>query len=103
MCPYFPKAILAVLCSLMLCPPCGAQMWTDISWTGAQNGRIASIAVDPADPSHWLLGVGNGGVWETRDGGGNWLPLSDGWPTLATGAIAFAPSDPKTIYVGTGE
>src|SRR5262249_45830920 len=77
--------------------------WTDISWKGIQNGRIASIAVDPADPNHWLAGYGNGGVWETRDGGGNWLPRSDDWPTLATGAIAFAPSDPKTIYLGTGE
>jgi photosystem II stability/assembly factor-like uncharacterized protein len=67
------------------------------------SGRIASIAVDPTDLSHWLLGVGNGGVWETRNAGGNWVPLTDGAPTLATGDIAFDPTNPRTIYVGTGE
>ncbi|HLK51703.1 MAG TPA: putative Ig domain-containing protein [Bryobacteraceae bacterium] len=67
------------------------------------SGRVASIAVDPSDQNHWLIGVGNGGVWESHDAGSNWVPLSDGWPTLSIGAVTFAPSDPKTIYVGTGE
>jgi hypothetical protein len=26
------------------------------------SGRVSSIAVDPRDPSRWLVGVGNGGV-----------------------------------------
>ena len=68
-----------------------------------QSGRVSAIAVDPADARHWLLGVGNGGVWESHDAGGSWVPLTDSAPTLATGAIAFAPSDPSVIYVGTGE
>ena len=67
------------------------------------SGRISSIAVDPADFLHWLLGVGFGGVWETRDAGTTWVSLTDGAPTLATGAIAFDPTNPRTIYVGTGE
>src|SRR5947209_4664971 len=33
------------------------------------SGRIASIAVDPTDDGHWLVGVSNGGLWETRDAG----------------------------------
>ncbi len=67
------------------------------------SARVASIAVDPTNGSHWLVGVGSGGVWETRDAGVAWLPLTDGQPTLATGAIAFDPTDPQTIYVGTGQ
>ena len=59
--------------------------------------------MDPTNPSHWLLGVGNGGVWETRDTGRTWTAVADDAPTLATGAVAFAPSDPNIIYVGTGE
>ncbi|HEY1339541.1 MAG TPA: IPT/TIG domain-containing protein [Bryobacteraceae bacterium] len=59
--------------------------------------------MDPSDRTHWLVGVGNGGVWETRDSGSSFTPLSDAWPTLVVGAVAFAPSDPKIIYVGTGE
>jgi uncharacterized protein (TIGR03437 family) len=70
---------------------------------GPFGGRVAAIAVDPSDENHWLVGFGNGGVWETRDAGANWRSMSDDWPTLVIGAIAFAPSDPKTIYVGTGE
>lgn len=67
------------------------------------SGRIGSIAVDPTDLNHWLLGVGNGGVWETRDAGGSWVPLTDAAPTLATGDVTFDPTNPRTIYVGTGE
>src|SRR5262245_15574654 len=64
------------------------------------SGRVSSIAVDPRDASRWLVGVGNGGVWETRDGGTSFNPITDEAPTLATGAIAFAPGNPDTIYVG---
>src|SRR5262249_37297893 len=32
-------------------------------------GRVSSVAIDPADATHWLVGVGNGGIWESRDGG----------------------------------
>jgi photosystem II stability/assembly factor-like uncharacterized protein len=67
------------------------------------SGRVASIAVDPSDPNHWLLGVGNGGVWETRDTGQTWAAIADDAPTLAVGAVAFAPSDSNVIYVATGE
>src|SRR5262249_30002292 len=66
-------------------------------------GRVASLAVDPQNPSHWLAGFGNGGLWESRDAGANWTSLSDSWPSLAIGAVAFAPGSPNTIYVGTGE
>ena len=67
------------------------------------SGRVATIAVDPSNAYHWLIGVGNGGVWESMDGGTSWLPIADSAPTLAIGSIAFAPSNPRIIYVGTGE
>jgi photosystem II stability/assembly factor-like uncharacterized protein len=67
-----------------------------------QSGRVASIAVDPRDSSHWLIGTG-GGVWETRTSGQAWAPITDDAPTTAIGAVAFAPSDTSVIYVGTGE
>ena len=89
-----------------------AQVWSSIGppylvrASNPQNfnaGRVSSIAVDPSDPDHWLIGVGNGGVWESRDAGGSWTPLTDAAPTLAIGAVAFAPSDPSIIYAATGE
>src|SRR5208282_1612650 len=32
-----------------------------------------------------------------------WTPIFDGQPAASIGALAVAPSDPKTIYAGTGE
>lgn len=81
----------------------GSSPATPDSYNTYSSGRVSSIAVDPRDPSRWLVGVGNGGVWETRDGGGTFTPLTDDAPTLATGAVAFAPSNPDVVYVATGE
>lgn len=62
---------------------------------GAENsGRIVSLAVDPADASHWLITADSGGIWETADAGGTWTPRTDDQSTLqlssASAAIAFA-------------
>src|SRR5437762_4578233 len=71
--------------------------------TRPMSGRVGAVAVDPIDPSHWLIGAAQGGVWETRDAGATWTPRTDAQASLAMGAIAFAPSDPRTIYAGSGE
>ncbi len=70
--------------------------------TRPMSGRVTAIAVDPRDENRWLIGGAQGGVWETRDAGSSWKPLTDDQPALAIGAIAFAPSDPNILYVGTG-
>jgi len=49
------------------------------------------------------IGVNNGGVWKSDDYGRTWTPIFDDQPTGSIGAIAVAPSDPRTIYVGSGE
>ncbi len=67
------------------------------------SGRIVSIAVDPTNNAHWLVGGAMGGVWETRDTGVTWSPKTDDQASLAIGALAFAPSNPAIIYAGTGE
>lgn len=67
------------------------------------SGRVADVAVDPSDVNHWLIGAAQGGIWETFDGGSTWSPRTDDQPTLAMGAIAFAPSNPNIVYAGTGE
>ncbi|HEY0783040.1 MAG TPA: glycoside hydrolase, partial [Thermoanaerobaculia bacterium] len=42
-------------------------------------------------------------MWKTTDAGRVWKPIFDGQPTQSIGALAVAPSDPKVIYVGSGE
>jgi hypothetical protein len=64
-------------------------------------GRVAAVALDPSDPRHLL--AGGGGIWESHDGGWTWTPRSDDQPTLAIGAVAFAPGDPSVAYAGTGQ
>ena len=67
------------------------------------SGRVTTIAVDPRDLQHWLIGAAQGGIWETRDAGTTWIPKTDAAASLAMGKIAFAPGDPAIVYAGTGE
>ncbi len=67
------------------------------------SGRMSALAVDPNNSNHWLVGGAGGGVWETLNAGNNWTALTDALPSLAVGAIAFAPSNSRVIYLGTGE
>ncbi|HVF62235.1 MAG TPA: hypothetical protein VNJ70_20685 [Thermoanaerobaculia bacterium] len=71
--------------------------------TREMAGRMTDIAIHPTDPNRWLVGGAHGGIWETRDAGSTWSSLTDDQPSLATGSIAIAASDPQVIYVGTGE
>lgn len=96
-------------------PPSPAVAWRSLgplaipdgqtygSGTATMAGRVTAIAVDPSDSEHLLVGSAAGGVWETRDGGNSWSPRTDDQPTLSIGALAFDPSDPSTVYAGTGE
>lgn len=66
-------------------------------------GRVSSIAVDPGNPRHLLLGAAGGGIWESSDTGATWEARTDQMPSLAIGAIAFDPADPRKGYAGSGE
>jgi photosystem II stability/assembly factor-like uncharacterized protein len=69
------------------------------------TGRITTIAVDPSDSTGntVLIGGAMGGIWRTTDAGQTWTPVGDQNVSLAMGSIAFAPSQPGTIYAATGE
>jgi photosystem II stability/assembly factor-like uncharacterized protein len=64
---------------------------------------VSSIAVDPGNPRHILLGAAGGGIWESKDSGATWLPRTDRMPSLAIGAVAFDPRNAKRVYAGSGE
>lgn len=67
------------------------------------GGRVSDIAVDPVAPDTFYIGLATGGVWKTVNAGATFSPLFDKEPLLSIGAVAVAPSDPKVIWVGTGE
>ena len=68
-----------------------------------RGGRTVAAVGIPADPSVFYIGAVNGGVWTTNDFGRTWRPIFDDQPTGSIGAIAIAPSDPRILYVGSGE
>jgi photosystem II stability/assembly factor-like uncharacterized protein len=68
-----------------------------------RGGRVVAVAGVPGDSRTFYFGAVNGGVWKTTDAGTVWRPIFDNQAVGSIGAIAVAPSDFKTIYVGTGE
>ncbi len=68
-----------------------------------RGGRAVAVAGVPGDSTTFYFGAVNGGIWKTTDAGVTWTPIFDGQPVASIGALAAAPSDPKTIYAGTGE
>ena len=68
-----------------------------------RGGRVLAISGVPNEPAHFYFGSVNGGVWETHDAARTWQPIFDGQSIGSIGAIALAPSNPKVIYVGSGE
>jgi photosystem II stability/assembly factor-like uncharacterized protein len=68
-----------------------------------RGGRALAVTGVPGQPEHFYFGSVDGGVWESRNAGRTWNPIFDAEPVGSIGAIAIAPSNPQTIYVGTGE
>lgn len=71
------------------------------------GGRVTAVAGVPNEPNHFYAGYAGSGVWETTDYGSHWDNLTDKYFSHMTsgtvGAMAVAPSNPKIIYVGTGD
>jgi photosystem II stability/assembly factor-like uncharacterized protein len=67
------------------------------------GNRIASVAGISGDASTYYAGAASGGVWKSTDGGNRFQPVFDQEPAAAIGALAVAPSEPSTVWAGTGE
>ena len=82
----------------------GALKWRSIGpYIG---GRVVAVAGVAQRRDLFYMGAVDGGLWRSTDYGVKWVNLTD--HTLpgsseSIGAIAVAPSNPKILYVGTGE
>ena len=98
-----PLALAATL--RVPAPP--ANIDTALHWRSVgpfTGGRVTTVAGIADQPNVFYMGTAGGGVWETDDYGATWQSISDkDIKTGAIGAIAIAPSNPKIIYVGTGD
>lgn len=83
----------------------GSQPIEDEYWSGTDmaSGRVVSLAPHPSDANTVYAASASGGLWKTTDGGVNWMPMTDELATLNHGCVALDPSNPNTVYLGTGE
>jgi photosystem II stability/assembly factor-like uncharacterized protein len=113
--------LLASLCVLLFPFALSAQqhdpaMYQELHWRMIgpfRGGRTVAISGVPGQPNVFYMAPNNGGVWKTTDFGHTWNPIFDGQSkddqpnddhrSGSIGALAVAPSNPNTIYVGSGE
>lgn len=67
------------------------------------SGRISDFAVNPQKPSEYYVAVASGGVWKTTNSGTTYKPIFDSQKSYSIGVVEMAPTNPYTIWVGTGE
>src|SRR6185503_10964670 len=67
------------------------------------GGRVSDIALDPKDPYTFYVALGTGGLMKTADNGGSFDGVFEKEAVAAVGAVAVAPSDPKVVWLGSGE
>ena len=83
----------------------GPDVYSRLPWRhiGPEGNRISAVAGVPGQPLVYYAGSASGGIHKTTDGGITWEAIFDGQPVHSIGDIAVAPSDPSTVWAGTGE
>ncbi|HEV3343691.1 MAG TPA: hypothetical protein VG125_25185, partial [Pirellulales bacterium] len=78
-------------------------------------GAVQAIAIDPTNPNRAYVGTTNGGVWRTDnllaiDSSSflspkhvQWASLTDQYPSLSIGSLAFSPTDSRVLYAGIAD
>jgi photosystem II stability/assembly factor-like uncharacterized protein len=84
--------------------PDGTLKWRSVGpYIG---GRVVAVAGVPGERDLFYMGGVDAGVWKSTDYGVKWVNITDGkipGSSDSIGAIAVAASNPKILYIGTGE
>src|SRR5208283_505323 len=106
-------AALATLCASVTLAAQGAPQISSATVSGlparnigaaTMSGRIAAVAGVNQDGRITLfVGSASGGVWKSVNGGTTFKPVFDRQNVQSIGAVAIDPSNPKNVWVGTGE
>ena len=82
-------------------------LWPLIGWPnphyGSGQGLIISLWVEKDSINHILAGGQySGGLWETRDGGNNWINISENEPMIqGISSIYVSPHNEDNIFITT--
>lgn len=101
----------AILVALALAGVASAQSYDPSLFGGLgyrlvgpfRAGRALACCGVPGQVDTYYFGAVGGGVWKSENSGRTWTPVFDQTGVASIGAIAVDPSDPQTVYVGTGE
>ncbi len=84
-----------------------AEVLAGLKWRNVgpamTSGRIADIAIHPTNQNIMYVAAGSGNVWKTINAGTTWTPIFDRYGSYSIGCITLDPSNPHTIWLGTGE
>lgn len=69
----------------------------------SSGGRVVDVEAHPNDFTKVYVASASGGVWKSTNAGTTWKPVFDTYESASIGDIAIDPSNPETIWVGTGE
>ncbi|MCD6347061.1 MAG: hypothetical protein J7L96_06555, partial [Bacteroidales bacterium] len=61
--------------------------------------RINCVTFHPTDPDIYWVGIAQGGVWKTTDGGESYTPLTDDLPLIRISDIAVDRKNPDVLYI----
>src|SRR5579863_6920564 len=81
-------------------------LYSQMQWRSVgpfRGGWSTMVEGVPAQPDVFYFGAADGGLWKTTDAGLTWQALFQQAPSISIGALAIAPSQPDTIYIGTGQ
>lgn len=67
------------------------------------GGRVSVVLGVPGKPEVYYVGTAGAGLWKTSDDGIKWDNVFKHGDAASIGAVALSASNPKDIWVGTGE
>ncbi len=112
---YFSKfmvCFIVLICALLVVPDTFGQKANEDALKSMnyrnigptrQSGRFVDFAVPKQEPYTFYAATGSGGLWKTTNNGQTFEPIFDYENVFSIGDVTVAPSDPKIVWVGTGE
>lgn len=101
------SCLMLALPTVFAAPASPGKLTNALHWRSVgpyTGGRVTTVAGIADEPNVFYMGTAGGGVWQSDDYGHSWKNISDkDFKCNNIGAMAIAPSNPKIIYVGTGD
>jgi photosystem II stability/assembly factor-like uncharacterized protein len=94
----YSRAKIALFFLALTAPLAAAQEWKPM---GPPGGDVRSLAVDPANSKHLLLGTSDGHIFSSLDSGEHWNLLGRAGTRLDSviTSIVFDPRDSRSVWV----